>query len=75
MTWIAKHPGLTGARHKLAMDVARVEWAYVEAYGRHRQGAEASPSPILLACWAIRARERRLPSIFSSVAGAGWTVG
>jgi hypothetical protein len=22
VTWIAKHPGLTGARHKLAMDVA-----------------------------------------------------
>ena len=31
-TWLAKHPELTGARHKLAVDVARLEWAYVEAY-------------------------------------------
>jgi hypothetical protein len=26
------HPELTGARHKLAVDVARLEWAYVEAF-------------------------------------------
>ena len=31
-TWIAGHPDLTGARHKLAVDVARLEWAYVEAF-------------------------------------------
>ena len=31
-TWIAGHPELTGGRHKLAVDVARLEWAYVEAY-------------------------------------------
>ena len=31
-TWIANHPELTGARHKLAVDVARLEWAYVEAF-------------------------------------------
>jgi hypothetical protein len=31
-TWLAKHPELTGARHKLAVDVARLEWAYVEAF-------------------------------------------
>jgi hypothetical protein len=31
-TWLPKHPELTGARHKLAVDVARLEWAYVEAF-------------------------------------------
>ena len=31
-TWLATHPELTGTRHKLAVDVARLEWAYVEAY-------------------------------------------
>jgi hypothetical protein len=31
-TWLAEHPELTGERHKLAVDVARLEWAYVEAY-------------------------------------------
>jgi hypothetical protein len=31
-TWLAKHPELAGARHKLAVDVARLEWAYVEAF-------------------------------------------
>ena len=30
------HPGFTGRRHRLAVDVARLEWAYVEAFdGKH----------------------------------------
>jgi hypothetical protein len=31
-TWLANHPELTGTRHKLAVDVARLEGAYVEAF-------------------------------------------
>lgn len=31
-TWLADHTELTGPRHKLAVDVARLEWAYVEAF-------------------------------------------
>lgn len=30
--WLAKNRGLAGARYKLAVDVARLEWAYVEAF-------------------------------------------
>lgn len=30
--WIARHPEFTGRRHDLAVDAARVEWAYVEAF-------------------------------------------
>jgi Putative DNA-binding domain len=30
--WLAQHPELTGARHEVAVDVARLEWAYVEAF-------------------------------------------
>ncbi len=30
--WLINHPELTGAYHELAVDVARLEWAYVEAY-------------------------------------------
>jgi hypothetical protein len=31
-SWLAKNPGHAGARHELAVDVARLEWAYVEAF-------------------------------------------
>lgn len=31
-SWIARHPEFTGRRHDLAVDAARVEWAYVEAF-------------------------------------------
>jgi len=30
--WLAAHPKLAAPRHHLAVDVARLEWAYVEAY-------------------------------------------
>jgi hypothetical protein len=30
--WLAAHPEFTGARHDLAVDVARLEWAYIEAF-------------------------------------------
>jgi hypothetical protein len=30
--WLAEHPHLAGARHDLAVDVARLEWAYVETF-------------------------------------------
>src|ERR1700723_2566684 len=34
--FLAAHPELTGRRHRLAVDVARLEWAYVEAFdGKH----------------------------------------
>jgi hypothetical protein len=31
-SWIVRHPEFTGRRHDLAVDAARVEWAYVEAF-------------------------------------------
>lgn len=30
--WLDAHPEFTGKRHQLAIDVARLEWAYVEAF-------------------------------------------
>jgi hypothetical protein len=30
--WLAAHPERTGRRHRLALDVARIEWALVEAF-------------------------------------------
>jgi hypothetical protein len=30
--WLAAHPEFSSRRHQLALDVARLEWAYVEAY-------------------------------------------
>ncbi len=30
--WMAEHPELTGRRHRLALDIARLEWAFVEAF-------------------------------------------
>jgi hypothetical protein len=35
--FLGAHPELTGRRHRLAVDVARLEWAYVDAFDRkHR---------------------------------------
>ena len=35
--FLEAHPKLTGRRHRLAVDVARLEWAYVDAFDRkHR---------------------------------------
>ncbi len=31
-TWLDAHPEFTGAHHDLAVDVARLEWAHIEAY-------------------------------------------
>lgn len=31
-SWLEKHPKLAGAHHELAVDVARLEWAYIEAF-------------------------------------------
>jgi hypothetical protein len=31
-SWLDHHPELTGAHHDLAVDVARLEWAYIEAF-------------------------------------------
>jgi hypothetical protein len=34
--FLERHPEFTGRRHRLAVDVARLEWAYVEAFdGKH----------------------------------------
>jgi hypothetical protein len=30
--WLDGHPELAGSHHKLAVDVARLEWAYIEAF-------------------------------------------
>lgn len=30
--WLAANPAYTGRRHRLAVDVARIEWAFVEAF-------------------------------------------
>lgn len=30
--WLAAHPTFAGRRHRLAVDVARMEWAFVEAF-------------------------------------------
>ena len=36
-SFLEAHPELTGRRHRLAVDVARLEWAYVDAFDRkHR---------------------------------------
>jgi hypothetical protein len=32
--FLESHPEFTGRRHRLAVDVARLEWAYVDAYDR-----------------------------------------
>ncbi|MGA2252308.1 DNA-binding domain-containing protein [Terracidiphilus sp.] len=34
--WLTRHPEFTGKRHLLAIDIARLEWAYVEAYDRKK---------------------------------------
>ena len=38
-TWIAAHPEQAGRRHRLAVDVARIEWAFVEAFDSGERGA------------------------------------
>jgi hypothetical protein len=30
--WLAAHPKFAGRRHRLAVDIARIEWAFVEAF-------------------------------------------
>jgi len=30
--WMADHPEFSGRRHRLALDIARLEWAFVEAF-------------------------------------------
>lgn len=37
--WLGAHPEFTGRRHALALDVARIEWAFVEAF----DSAERTP--------------------------------
>ena len=37
--WLAANPQATGRRHRLALDVARIEWAFVEAF----DSAERTP--------------------------------
>jgi len=40
--WLAAHPQQAGRRHRLAVDVARIEWAFVEAF----DSAEREPLTI-----------------------------
>jgi hypothetical protein len=40
--WLKANPGYTGRRHRLAVDVARIEWAFVEAF----DSAEREPLTI-----------------------------
>ncbi len=37
--WLETHPGQTGRRHRLALDLAQMEWAFVEAF----DAAERAP--------------------------------
>jgi Putative DNA-binding domain len=37
--WLAAHPKFAGRRHALAMDVARIEWAFVEAFDSAERAA------------------------------------
>lgn len=37
--WLVAHPGYAGRRHHLALDVARIEWAFIEAF----DSAERTP--------------------------------
>ncbi len=32
VSWIESHPAFSGRRHRLVIDVARIEWAFVEAF-------------------------------------------
>jgi hypothetical protein len=34
--WLARHPEFIGKHHLLAIDIARLEWAYVEAFDRKK---------------------------------------
>jgi len=38
-TWLASYPELAGSPHALAVDVARLEWAYIEAFDGASLGA------------------------------------
>jgi hypothetical protein len=40
--WLAANPGYSGRRHRLAVDVARIEWAFIEAF----DSAERAPLTI-----------------------------
>ncbi len=37
--WLGEHPDFAGRRHRLALDVTRIEWAFIEAF----DGAEHVP--------------------------------
>lgn len=37
--WLRSNPKLTGSRHALSIDAARLEWAYVEAFDRAEEPA------------------------------------
>ena len=39
--WLAANPSFAGRRHRLAVDVARIEWAFVEAF----DSASTLPDP------------------------------
>lgn len=36
-SWLRQHPEFAGTRHALALDVAKLEWAYVEAFDSARR--------------------------------------
>jgi hypothetical protein len=39
VAWLGSNPDWTGARHQLSIDVARLEWAYVEAFDNAQEAA------------------------------------
>ncbi len=42
--WLIVHPDYAGRRHRLAVDLARMEWAFVEAFDApERESAHAAP--------------------------------
>lgn len=52
--WLAAHPEVAAPRHHLAVDVARLEWAYVESYD------QASLPPLGMEDFAVLGADSRL---------------
>jgi hypothetical protein len=43
--WLAANPALAGRRHRLAVDVARIEWAFVESFD-NAEGTPLTPDQV-----------------------------
>jgi hypothetical protein len=54
LAWLSAHPEFAGRRHSLAIDVARIEWAFIEAFD------SADRTPLTLAQIATLGAESHL---------------